>query len=53
MPRYKQSHVMLSVDEMSALNALAETLGTTASNTVRILIKAGSASRVRWRAPRS
>ena len=44
MPRYRQLHVMLSEDEMSALRALAGTLGTTASDTVRILIQAGSAS---------
>lgn len=44
MPRYRQLHVMLSEDEMSALKALASSLGTTASDTVRILIQAGSAS---------
>ena len=35
---------MLSEDEMSALQALAGTLGTTALDTVSILIQAGSAS---------
>lgn len=44
MLRYRQLHVMLSEDEMSALTALAGSLGTTTLDTVRILIRSGSST---------
>ena len=42
MPRPVQLHVMLSPEEMSSLKALAYSLGTTVSDTVRILVQAGA-----------
>ena len=44
MPRPVQLHVMLSADEMSSLRALADSLGTTVSDTVRILTRADVAA---------
>lgn len=44
MPRPVQLHVMLSTEEMSSLRALADSLGTTVSDTVRILARAGVAA---------
>ena len=37
MPRPVQLHVMLSEEEMSSLRSLADSLGTTISDTVRLL----------------
>lgn len=42
MPRPVQLHVMLSEEEMSSLRTLAESLGTTVSDTVRLLAQAGA-----------
>lgn len=42
MPRPIQLHVMLSEEEMSSLRSLADALGTSVSDTVRILVKAGA-----------
>lgn len=42
MPRPIQLHVMLSEEEMSSLRSLADTLGTSVSDTVRILVQAGA-----------
>ena len=44
MPRPVQLHVMLSEEEMSSLRSLADSLGTTVSDTVRLLARAGSAA---------
>ena len=44
MPRPVQLHVMLSEEEMSSLRSLADSLGTTVSDTVRLLARAGAAS---------
>ena len=44
MPRPVQLHVMLSEEEMSSLRSLASSLGTTVSDTVRLLARAGSAA---------
>ena len=44
MPRPVQLHVMLSEEEMSSLRSLAGSLGTTVSDTVRLLARAGSAA---------
>ena len=38
MPRPVQLHVMLSEEEMSSLRSLADSLGTTISDTVRLLV---------------
>ena len=42
MPRPIQLHVMLSEEEMSSLRSLADSLGTTVSDTVRLLAQAGA-----------
>ena len=42
MPRPVQLHVMLSEEEMSSLRSLADSLGTTVSDTVRLLAQAGT-----------
>lgn len=42
MPRPIQLHVMLSEEEMSSLRSLADALGTSVSDTVRILVRAGA-----------
>ena len=42
MPRPIQLHVMLSEEEMSSLRSLADALGTSVSDTVRILVQAGA-----------
>ena len=44
MPRPVQLHVMLSDEEMSSLQSLADSLGTTVSDTVRLLARAGAAT---------
>ncbi len=44
MPRPVQLHVMLSEEEMSSLRSLADSLGTTVSDTVRLLARAGAAA---------
>ena len=44
MPRPIQLHVMLSEEEMSSLRSLAESLGTTVSDTVRLLARVGGAA---------
>ncbi len=44
MPRPIQLHVMLSEEEMSSLRLLADSLGTTVSDTVRLLAQAGAAA---------
>ena len=44
MPRPVQLHVMLSEEEMSSLRSLADSLGTTVSDTVRLLAQAGAAA---------
>ena len=44
MPRPAQLHVMLSEEEMSSLRSLAVSLGTTVSDTVRLLVQAGTAA---------
>lgn len=44
MPRPVQLHVMLSDEEMSSLRSLADSLGTTVSDTVRLLARAGAAT---------
>ena len=41
MPRPVQLHVMLSEEEMSSLRSLADSLGTTVSDTVRLLRSLG------------
>lgn len=44
MPRPVQLHVMLSEEEMSSLRSLANLLGTTVSDTVRLLARTGAAA---------
>lgn len=44
MSRTAQLHVMLSDDEMSSLRGFADSLGTSVSDTVRLLVQAGTAS---------
>ena len=45
MPRPVQLHVMLSEEEMSSLRSLADSLGTTVSDTVRLLARAGAVAK--------